>query len=130
MDNLNTNDLNRISAGTVFNGEITSPADIHIDGKFDGRLESSGKLTVGNKARVKGEFICRDIDFAGTMENGTFVVKDTLSLRTGSSIKEGDISYGRLQVELDARLGGTCHYLAEGEFEKKIENVKSANSKA
>lgn len=130
MDNLNTNDVNRISAGTVFNGEITSPGDILIDGKFDGRLESTGKLTVGSEARVKGEFICRDIDFAGTMESGTFVVRDTLSLRSGSAIKEGDISYGRLQVELDARLGGTCHYLAEGDFEKKMENVKSANSKA
>ena len=128
MDNLNTNDVNRISAGTVFNGEITSPGDILIDGKFDGRLESTGKLTVGSEAQVKGAFICRDIDFGGSMESGTFVVKDTLSLRSGSAIKEGDISYGRLQVELDARLGGTCHYLAEGEFEKKIESVKSSNN--
>jgi cytoskeletal protein CcmA (bactofilin family) len=130
MDNLNTNDVNRISAGTVFKGEITSPGDILIDGKFDGHLESTGKLTVGSEAQVKGAFICRDIDFGGSMESGTFVVKDTLSLRSGSAIKEGDISYGRLQVELDARLGGTCHYLAEGDFEKKMENVKSANSKA
>ena len=130
MDNMNENDMNRISAGTVFKGEITSPGDIRIDGEFDGQLKSAGRLMVGKDARVKGEFICRDIDFGGTMENGTFLVEDTLSLRSGSAIREGDLSYGRLQVELDARLGGTCRYLAEGEFEQRKESVKTSSSKS
>ena len=130
MENLNANEVNRISAGTVFKGEVTSPCDVYINGSFDGHLESTGKLTVGNNACVKGEFICRDIDFGGVLEKGTVLVKDTLTLRRGSAIHDGDISYGLLQVELEARLGGICHYLSEGEFEKKIENGKTTTSKS
>ncbi len=120
MDNMNENVVSRISAGTVFKGEISSPGDIRIDGNFDGRLASTGRLVVGETARVKGDFYCHDVDFSGVMESGVLLVKDTLSLRAKSVVKDVDISYGRLQVELDAQLGGTCRVLADGEFDQKV----------
>ena len=120
MDNINENEVSRISAGTVFKGEISAPGDIRIDGEFDGRLASTGRLVVGEKARIKGDFYCREIDLSGVMESGTLLVKDILSLRAGSTVKDVDIAYGRLQVELDAKLGGSCHVLAEGEFDQKV----------
>ena len=33
-NNVNMNEVSRISAGTVFKGEITSSNDIRIDGEF------------------------------------------------------------------------------------------------
>ena len=120
MDNMNENVVSRISAGTVFKGEISSPGDIRIDGNFDGRLASTGRLVVGESARIKGDFYCHDVDFCGVMESGVLLVKDTLSLRAKSVVKDVDISYGRLQVELDAQLGGTCRVLADGEFDQKV----------
>ena len=67
-NNVNLNDVSRISAGTVFSGEVTSSGDVRIDGKFDGRLTSKGRLAVGEKATVNGEVICQNVDFWGKME--------------------------------------------------------------
>ena len=75
--NVNMNEVSRISAGTVFNGEITSTNDIRIDGQLDGRVNSKGRLVVGEGAVVNGDVICTNVDFSGTMSKGTFCVMDT-----------------------------------------------------
>ena len=112
MDNTNLNDVNRIASGTVFKGELTSNNDIRIDGTFDGHLESKGRLVVGEAAVVIGDIICTNVDFSGTMKEGTFFVKDTLSLKTGCSVN-GTLRFKRLQVELDAKINGTCQVINE-----------------
>ena len=44
---VNVNSISRISAGTVIKGEILSPNDIRIDGTFEGRIQSKGRVVVG-----------------------------------------------------------------------------------
>jgi len=117
MDNtVSVNDVSRISAGTLVKGEIQAPGDIRIDGSFDGKLISKGRVVVGEKATLTGDVICQNMDFCGTMK-GNFYVKDTLSLKAGCTV-EGDLHIKRLQVELGARFNGNCHMLEEAEFEK------------
>ena len=117
MDNtVNVNDVSRISAGTLVKGEIQAPGDIRIDGTFDGKLISKGRVVVGEKAALTGDVICQNMDFCGTMK-GNFYVKDTLNLKAGCVV-EGDLHIKRLQVELGARFNGNCHMLEEAEFEK------------
>ena len=114
--NISVNEVSRISAGSVFKGEISSPNDIRIDGTFEGKVFSKGRVVVGEKAVVKGDIICQNVDFWGVIE-GNFYVKDTLSLKGGCKV-DGDLHIKRLQVELDARFNGNCKMLAEGEFDK------------
>ena len=116
MEQVNVNDVSRISAGTVFKGEISSPNDIRIDGTFEGKVCSKGRVVVGEKATVTGDIICQNVDFWGVIE-GNFYVKDTLSLKGGCKV-DGDLHIKRLQVELDARFNGNCRMIAEGEFDK------------
>ena len=106
MEPVNINEVSRISAGTVFKGEITSPNDIRIDGTFEGKVYSKGRVVVGDKAVVKGDIICQNVDFWGKM-TGNFYVKDTLSLKSGC-IMAGDLHVKRLQVELDASSTATA----------------------
>ena len=113
---VNVNEVSRISLGTLVKGEIQSPGDIRIDGSFDGKLISKGRVVVGEKATLTGDVICQNMDFCGTMK-GNFYVKDTLNLKAGCSV-EGDLHIKRLQVELGARFNGNCHMLEEAEFEK------------
>ena len=113
---VNVNDVSRIAAGTVFKGELTSPGDIRIDGEFEGKIFSKGRVVVGEKAKFKGEIVCVNLDFYGTMK-GNFIVKDTLTLKTGCKV-DGDLNTRRLQVELDAKFNGTCRMTEEGEFDK------------
>lgn len=120
MDN-NTNDVSRICAGTMFKGEIVSSNDIRVDGTFEGRINSKGRLVVGNKAVVNGDVICTNVDFSGTMDKGTFYVQDTLSLKAGCSV-DGDLRFKRLQVDLDAKINGNLRVISDAEFEQAAQS--------
>ena len=109
------NDVSRISAGSTIRGEIISPYDIRIDGNFEGKIISDAKVVVGEKATIKGDIICNDCDFSGTIE-GNFYVKDTLSLKGTCSV-DGDLHTRRFQVELDAQFNGNCRMITPEEFD-------------
>ena len=115
------NEGSLISAGTVIKGEITTPNDIRIDGAFEGKIKSQGRVTVGEKAVIDGDIICRDVEFWGRI-NGSFYVRDTLSLKEGCVVN-GDLHVRRLAVELGAHFDGRCAMLADGEFEKVAGDV-------
>jgi len=126
--NVNVNEVSRISTGTVIKGEITSPTDIRVDGSFEGKIISQGRVVVGDKAVISGDVICENLDFWGRMK-GSIYVKDTLTLKEGC-IVDADLHVKRLVVELGARYDGNCKMLAEGEFEKlaaAVSNSKGAN---
>lgn len=122
--NVNVNEQSRISAGTVIKGEINSPTDLKVDGTFDGKIYSKGRVTVGEKAVIKGDIICQNVDFSGKMK-GNFYVKDTLALK-GGCIVEGDLNVRRLQVELDAKFNGNCKMISEADFDKLSAQLSGA----
>ena len=124
---VNVNEVSRISTGTVVKGEISSSNDIRIDGTFEGKIKSKGRVVVGEKALIKGDIICANVDFWGTME-GNFYVKDTLSLKSSSKVK-GDLHIKRLQVELDAKFDGTCQMITESDFDRLVGNPAAAAQK-
>ena len=124
MANININEVNRIAAGAIFKGDIATANDIRIDGTFEGRIYSEARVVVGEKAVVKGDIFCTFIDFNGTMTEGRFYVKDTLSLKAGSSV-QGDLFFQRLQVELDAKFTGKCQVIGEAEFNKVSDPMRS-----
>ena len=114
--NLNVNSISRISAGTVIKGEIVSPSDIRIDGTFEGKVQTKGRVVVGETALVKGDIICENIDLWGKV-NGNVFVKDTLALMEGCHV-DGNLNIKRLSVELGATFNGNCRMITDGEFNK------------
>ena len=110
------NDISRISAGTSVRGEISSPMDMRIDGHFDGRICSQGRVVVGEHARIKGDIICQNADFWGQM-TGNFYVRETLSLKAGCTVA-GELHVKRIQIELDAQFNGTCRMIRDEEFDR------------
>lgn len=113
---LNVNSISRISAGTVIKGEILSPGDIRIDGSFDGKLQSKGRVVVGETAVIKGDIFCDNIDLWGKVE-GNLYVKDTLALKEGCTVN-GNLHIKKLSVELGAVFNGNCKTISEAEFDK------------
>ncbi len=113
---VNVNSISRISAGTVIKGEILSPTDIRIDGTFEGRVQSKGRVVVGESATIKGDIVCENIDLWGKVEGNLFV-KDTLSLKEGCVV-DGNLHIRRLAVELGATFNGNCKTITEAEFNK------------
>lgn len=113
---LNVNSISRISAGTVIKGEILSPGDIRIDGTFEGKLQSKGRVVIGETAVIKGDIFCDNIDLWGKVE-GNLYVKDILALKEGCTVN-GNLHIKRLSVELGAVFNGNCKTISEAEFDK------------
>ena len=113
---VNVNSISRISTGTVIKGEILSPTDIRIDGSFEGRVQSKGRVVVGESATIKGDIVCDNVDLWGKVEGNLFV-KDTLSLKEGCVVS-GNLHIRRLSVELGATFNGNCKTITEAEFDK------------
>jgi cytoskeletal protein CcmA (bactofilin family) len=120
---VNVNSISRISAGTVIKGEILSPTDIRIDGTFEGRVQSKGRVVVGESAVIKGDIVCENVDLWGKVEGNLFV-KDTLSLKEGCVV-DGNLHIRRLAVELGATFNGNCKTITEAEF-NKLAGVETA----
>ena len=115
-NSVNVNSVSRISAGTVIKGEIQSPYDLRIDGTFEGKIQTKGRVVVGESAIIKGDIICENVDLWGIVEGDLFV-KDTLALKEGCKMN-GNINISRLEVELGATFNGTCRTITEEEFNK------------
>ena len=125
---VNVNSISRISAGTLIKGEILSPFDIRIDGTFEGKVQTKGRVVVGEKANVLGDIICGNIDLWGKVEGNVFV-KDTLALKEGCVVN-GNLHVKRLSVELGSTFNGNCRMISEAEFDKisGVETVKDAKA--
>ena len=113
---VNANAISRISAGTVIKGEILSPCDIRIDGTFEGKIQSKGRVVVGESAHIKGDIVCDNIDLWGKVD-GNIYVKDTLSLKEGCVVN-GNLHVRKLAVELGSTFNGNCKMITEAEFDK------------
>ena len=113
---VNANAISRISAGTIIKGEILSPCDIRIDGTFEGKIQSKGRVVVGESAHIKGDIVCDSIDLWGKVEGNVFV-KDTLNLKEGCSVN-GNLNVRKLSVELGATFNGNCKMITAADFDK------------
>jgi len=96
-----------IGAGTSLKGDITSDADLRIDGTLVGNIVSSAKVVIGANGVVEGDIQGQQADIMGKV-TGTIKVKELLQLK-GSSEVNGNIYAGKLQIEPTAIFNGACH---------------------
>ena len=113
---VNVNSISRISTGTIINGEIISPCDIRIDGTFEGKIQSKGRVVIGETAFIKGDIICDNIDLWGKVEGNVFV-KDTLNLKEGCVVN-GNLNIRKISVELGSTFNGNCKMITEADFDR------------
>jgi cytoskeletal protein CcmA (bactofilin family) len=98
---------NMIGPGTKIVGNIETNGDIRIDGNIEGKINSKGKVVVGNNGFVKGEIFCVNAELSGVLE-GKIVVTELLSLKASSKIT-GEMTVGKLSIEPGALFSGTCN---------------------
>ncbi len=118
---VDANNVSHISSGTVIKGEISSLADIRVDGAVQGKVYSQGRVVVGEDASVIGTLACNNVDFWGKIE-GDIYVKDTFSLK-GTATVNGNIHVRRLQVEMGAQINGTCSMISEEDYDAFVKDV-------
>lgn len=118
---VDANNVSHISAGTAIKGEISSVADIRVDGKVEGKVYSRGRVVVGEDASVTGTLACDNVDFWGRIE-GDIYVKDTFSLKSTAAVN-GNIHVRRIQVEMGAQINGTCNMITEDDYDTFVKDV-------
>ncbi|MGB3775524.1 MAG: polymer-forming cytoskeletal protein [Leeuwenhoekiella sp.] len=97
---------NQIGKGTKIIGDITSTGSFKIDGDFEGNIQSSGKVVIGESGSVKGTVTTTEMEIAGKIK-GKITVNELLSLRSTARV-EGEVSTSKLAVEPGATFNATC----------------------
>ncbi len=96
-----------IGAGTTISGDIESNGDIRIDGTLKGNLRAKAKVIVGAGGTVDGDIEGQQADIMGRV-TGKIKVQELLYLH-GTTVLNGDIYAGKLQIEPTAVFNGKCH---------------------
>lgn len=97
---------NRIVEGTTINGNISTLADLRLDGKLTGNISSEGKIVIGPTGEVVGDIECKNIDVEGKF-SGKLVIEEMLNIKSKAHIV-GEVIVGKLAVEPGARFEASC----------------------
>jgi cytoskeletal protein CcmA (bactofilin family) len=120
------NSASLISAGTTLKGDINSNADLRIDGTLIGNIVSTAKVIIGANGAVEGDIQGQQADILGKV-SGTIKVKELLQLK-GSSVVNGNIQAGKLQVEPTATFNGECHMNINTGVKEKADKKEKAEA--
>ncbi|WP_213357839.1 bactofilin family protein [Chlamydiifrater phoenicopteri] len=93
-----------LGEGVSFKGELVFEKLLRIDGTFEGKLVSSGKIIVGPTGRVKADINLGEAIIEGVVE-GNVTTKGKVEAR-GEAIIIGDISASSLCVDEGVSITG------------------------
>lgn len=94
-------DVNASMQGTL---RFDDPVNLRINGKFEGTLDTKGKLMVGQKADIKANIIGESISVAGVI-NGNIKAAKILKLESSAKLY-GDVETPQLSISEGAILNG------------------------
>jgi len=105
-----------LSSGVSIKGSVKFRSELVIDGTVEGTIDSTGRLTVGRNAHVRGEIRSRSVTVHGTVD-GNLTAGERCELRSGCTLR-GDIETSRLVVDENANFIGKAEiaikdYLSE-----------------
>ena len=85
-----------LSRGVSIEGSVKFRNELLIDGDVEGTIESTGTLTIGEHACIRGEIRTKSVEVLGTVEGNIFVT-ERCELHSGCTLR-GDIEAPRLVV--------------------------------
>lgn len=101
-----------LSRGVSIKGTVKFSDELLIDGEVEGTIDSTGTLTVGEHASIKGEIKTKSITVRGTVQ-GDIVATERCELQAGCTL-HGDIEAPRLVVDENATFLGSAKVTPKG----------------
>jgi cytoskeletal protein CcmA (bactofilin family) len=95
---------NTLSADVEIKGSIKFTNELIIDGKVEGEIVSSGVLTVGENAEIRGEIKTKSVSVLGKV-HGNITVDERCELKA-RAVLMGDLKAARLVIEEGATFVG------------------------
>lgn len=115
-----------IGEGTKLKGDFELNGLLRIDGDFQGRVKTKGKVLVGKNGTAECEIIAGTIVIGGRVKGDIIATEKVTLLSTGKL--EGSIKAPRLVIEEGVIFNGTCEIINDkNKLEKKIEEVINRN---
>lgn len=103
------NAVNLLCEGTIIVGDIKTKNDIRIDGIIKGKIITSGRLVVGNTAKIEGNIDCVNVDVLGIVM-GDIQASGAVALKSPAKVI-GNISASVISIEPGVIFNGNCHML-------------------
>ena len=95
-----------LSRGVSIKGSVKFHNQLLIDGEVEGEINSTGTLTIGEHARIRGEIRTKSVTVKGTVE-GNISATERCELQAGCTLR-GDIEAPRLVVDENAMFLGSA----------------------
>lgn len=95
-----------LSRGVSIKGSVKFLNELLLDGEVEGTIVSTGTLTIGEQARVRGEIRTKSVKVRGTVEGNIFVT-ERCELQANCTVR-GDIEAPRLMVDENATFLGSA----------------------
>jgi cytoskeletal protein CcmA (bactofilin family) len=95
-----------LSTGVSIKGNLKSSGELLIDGEVEGKIDSTGVLTIGEHAQIKGEIKAKSVKVRGTVK-ANIVASERCELAAGCTL-HGDVEAPRLVVNENATFLGSA----------------------
>jgi hypothetical protein len=79
------------------NGDITTEEDVFIDGKYSGKLQTSGAVEIGKNAQYTGSITSRSAVLEGIIK--AYIIADESIQITGCSQLKGSITSKNITID-------------------------------
>lgn len=106
-ENIVSNAVNLLCEGTVIIGDIKTKNDLRVDGIIKGKIVSSGRLVLGNTAKIEGNIDCANVDVIGVVV-GDIIASGAVALKAPAKMI-GNISAAVVSIEPGVMFNGNCH---------------------
>jgi cytoskeletal protein CcmA (bactofilin family) len=122
-----------LSRGVSIKGSVKFLNELLIDGEVEGTIESTGTLTIGEHACIRGQIRTKSVEVQGTVEGNIFAT-ERCELHAGSTLR-GDIAAPRLVVNENvtfvgsAKVGMGCSLASETSISLTAENQKETSER-
>ena len=110
-----------IGPGAMISGDLRIAGFIRIDGDINGNLETTGRVIIGEKARIKGNITAQTAVIGGIIE-GDVVAPDGVELFSTASVL-GDIVTRFFKADEDSLFQGQCIAISdEAKYTEAVQN--------
>ena len=118
FDAPNSNGATIIAAKTKFKGELTIECHIHIDGEFEGNINSTNTVLVGKSGVVNGDIMAQRVIVSGNFSGS--IDSECIEIMPNGRV-EGIIACNELYIEKKGI------FIGESKIKSKIQDVKTYN---
>jgi cytoskeletal protein CcmA (bactofilin family) len=107
-----------LGENTHLKGIFTIKGPLRIDGNFQGKINSSGRVIIGKTGRAESMIVAKNVIVGGTVKGDIIAEEKVLVLKSGEVI--GNIYSNSVNMEDGVIFNGKCEILSKNDIKHFI----------